>query len=168
MATRALGKMRRKVTPNSNSSPKSELTFETFQKNMGSLGLPTPIPLLMDDIIYEILSATSAMAKSDMDRRETLSSYALVCQTWGRAAQSILFRHVFLQIRPSMLSLLRIISHNTERGKRLAGYIKSATIKLSRDVEMNDPPTLPMMHPRYVNRQSCCHRLLVRCNLLDL
>jgi hypothetical protein len=104
--------------------------------------------LLNDDLVYLILTMTAAMAGSERQRREDLFRYSLVCQVWRRGAQSLLFRHVFIQIRPAMLSLLKIISHNW----RLAGYIKSAEVKLSRALERYDPPSLPMIHPRYVTK----------------
>jgi len=111
-----------------------------------------PDALLNDDLVYLILTVTAAMAGSERQRREELFRYSLVCQVWGRAAQSLLFRHVFLQIRPAMLSLLKVVSHDTERGRRLAGYIKSAEVRLSRALELYDPPSLPMIHPRYVTK----------------
>jgi hypothetical protein len=119
------------------------------RKVVASSGIPEsstvcPEALLNNDIVYLILTVTAAMAPSERQRREDLFRYSLVCQVWGRAAQSLLFRHVFIQIRPAMLSLLKIISHNW----RLAGYIKSAEVRLSRALERYDPPSLPMIHPR--------------------
>lgn len=104
--------------------------------------------LLSDDIVYAILTAASNVIKSDLERRETLFALCLVCRVWSRAAQSLLFRHVFIQIRSSMMALLKVIDHKTERGRRLAGSIQAATIKLSKFPESRDPPSLPMIHPR--------------------
>lgn len=83
-----------------------------------------------DDLVYLILTIASASASTERLRREALFGYSLVCQVWGRAAQSLLFRHVFLQIRPPMLALLKVISHKTERGKRLASYIKVGAVSM--------------------------------------
>ena len=104
--------------------------------------------LLSDDIVYEILTAASSVTKSELDRRETLFALCFVCRVWSRAAQSLLFRHVFLQIRSPMMALLEILDPTTERGRRLARSIRAATIKLSKFPEHKDPPTLPMIHPR--------------------
>ncbi|KAG8759324.1 hypothetical protein FRC14_006164 [Serendipita sp. 396] len=111
--------------------------------------------ILNDDLIYEVLSIASAAAGSDLQRREVLFKYALVCQAWGRAAQSLLFRHVFLQIRSSMMALLAIITQKTERGRRLSRYIRSATIKSSRSTEPFDPVGLPMIHFRHLPALLC-------------
>lgn len=106
--------------------------------------------LLNDDLVYSILTAASNNATTELDRREALFAYCFVCRVWSRAAQSLLFRHVFLQIRSSMMALLKIIDHQTERGRRLAGSIQSATIKLSKQPESADPIGLPMIHARFV------------------
>ncbi|KIM34332.1 hypothetical protein M408DRAFT_94209 [Serendipita vermifera MAFF 305830] len=111
--------------------------------------------LFSDDIVYSILIAATNSATSDLDRRGILFACCHVCHVWSRAAQSLLFRHVFLQIRSSMMALLKIIDHKTERGRRLAGYIQSATIKLSKQPEEFDPPTLPMIHVRHVPALLC-------------
>ncbi|CCA71882.1 hypothetical protein PIIN_05817 [Serendipita indica DSM 11827] len=109
-----------------------------------------PRALLIEDIVYEILCIASADAQTDLQRREVLSKYATICRLWGNVSQSILFRSVFLQIRSSMMALLSIITATTERGQRLARYIKSARIRLSREPEIRDPITLPMIHPRHL------------------
>ena len=107
-----------------------------------------------DDILYHILQHA---VESNLDeplthraQREALYAYALVSHTWSRIAQSLLFRHVFLQIRTAMLAFLEVVNHKTERGRRLASYVKLATIKLSRVRESFDPPSLPMIQPRHL------------------
>jgi len=112
---------------------------------------------LNDDILYHILQ--HAMESSPNEplkplthraQREALYKYALVSRMWSRIAQSLLFRHVFLQIRTAMLAFLEVVDHKTERGRRLASYVRVATIKLSRAREFHDPPLLPMIHPRHL------------------
>ncbi|PVG00748.1 hypothetical protein CPB86DRAFT_170500 [Serendipita vermifera] len=115
----------------------------------------SPPALLSEDIVYLILTTASNSVSFDYERREHLFRYSLVCQIWSRAAQSLLFRHVFLQIRSSTMALLEIINHNTERGRRLAGYIKSAEIRLSKLTEERDPPSLPFIHPRHLPALLC-------------
>ncbi|KIM34333.1 hypothetical protein M408DRAFT_94192 [Serendipita vermifera MAFF 305830] len=111
--------------------------------------------LLSDDIVYATLTVVANSTTSDLDRRDALFAACHVCQVWSRAAQSLLFRHVFLQIRSSMMVLLKIIDRETERGRRLAGYIQSATIKLSKYAEELDPPGLPMIHVRHLPALLC-------------
>jgi hypothetical protein len=138
-----------------NPAPTSQRTTQTGQPKSLPSSAPIqsglkycPPALLNDDIVYLILTAASNSIAFEYQRREDLFRYSLVCQVWSRAAQSLLFRHVFLQIRSSMMALLGIITHSTERGKRLAGYIKSAEIRLSKFPEVQDPPSLPFIHPR--------------------
>jgi hypothetical protein len=156
--TTMFGRVKQNLAAKSSPTSKSEDLLDSTDGNKtngtAEAAKVCPMALHFDDIVYEIITAASAMTKTDVERRESLYSYALVCQTWGRTAQSILFRRVFLQIRPPMLSLLRVITHDTERGRRLAGYIKSASIKLSRYAEYRDPPLLPMIHPRLVKNYS--------------
>ena len=110
--------------------------------------------LLNVDILYHVLQHAVESSPNDplthRAQREALYTYALVSRMWSQTAQSLLFRHVFLQIRPSMLAFLGVIDHKTERGRRLASCVRVATIKLSRSSESSDPPSLPMIHPRHL------------------
>jgi hypothetical protein len=106
-----------------------------------------------DDILYHVLQRALENRNKPLThraQREALYTYALVSRMWARAAQSLLFRHVFLQIRTAMLAFLDVVDHKTERGRRLASYVRVATIKLSRERESSDPPSLPMLHPRHL------------------
>jgi len=110
--------------------------------------------LLNDDILYLVLQhALESNINEPLThraQREALYTYALVSRMWSRIAQSLLFRHIFLQIRTAMLAFLEVVNHKTERGRRLASYVQVATIKLSRSRESFDPPSLPMIHPRHL------------------
>jgi len=110
--------------------------------------------LLNVDILYYVLQHAVESSPNEplthRAQREALYTYALVSRMWSRIAQSLLFRHVFLQIRTAMLAFLGVIDHKTERGRRLASYVRVATIKLSRASESSDPPSLPMIHPRHL------------------
>ena len=110
--------------------------------------------LLNVDILYHVLQHAVESNPNDplthRAQREALYTYALVSRMWSRIAQSLLFRHVFLQIRTAMLAFLGVIDHKTERGRRLASHVRVATIKLSRASESSDPPFLPMIHPRHL------------------
>jgi hypothetical protein len=110
--------------------------------------------LLNDDILYHILQQSMESSPNEplthRAQREALYKYALVSRMWSRIAQSLLFRHLFLQIRTATLAFLEVIDHKTERGRRLASYVRVATIKLSRAKESSDPPSLPMIHPRHL------------------
>lgn len=109
---------------------------------------------LNDDILYHILQHSMESNPDEplthRARREALYNYALVSRMWSRTAQSLLFQHLFLQIRTAMLAFLEVVDHKTERGRRLASYVRVATIKLSRAKESSDPPLLPMIHPRHL------------------
>jgi hypothetical protein len=109
---------------------------------------------LNDDILYYVLQYATESSPHEPSthraQREALYKYALVSRMWSRTAQSLLFRHAFLQIRTAMLALLEVVDHKTERGRRLASYVRVATIKLSRSKESEDPPSLPMIHPRHL------------------
>ena len=109
---------------------------------------------LNDDILYDILQHCMESSPNEplthRAQREALQKYALVSRMWSRIAQSFLFRHLFLQIRTAMLAFLEVVDHKTERGRRLASYVRVATIKLSRARESSDPPLLPMIHPRHL------------------
>ncbi|KAG8835570.1 hypothetical protein FRC17_002490 [Serendipita sp. 399] len=45
--------------------------------------------ILNDDIIYEILTIAAGTTNSDLQRREALSQYALVCQTWDSSGDDV-------------------------------------------------------------------------------
>src|SRR5258706_1322538 len=109
---------------------------------------------LSDDILYHILQHSMESCPNEplthRAQREALYNYALVSRIWSRTAQSLLFQHLFLQIRTAMLAFLEVVDHKTERGRRLASYVRVATIKLSRAKESEDPPLLPMIHPRHL------------------
>lgn len=109
---------------------------------------------LNDDILYHILQDSMESSLNEplthRAQREALYNYALVSRMWSQTAQSLLFRHLFLQIRTAMLAFLEVVDHKTERGRRLASYVRVATIKLSRAKESSDPPLLPMIHPRHL------------------
>ena len=110
--------------------------------------------LFNDDILYHVLQhaveSNRNEALTHRAQREALYTYALVSRIWSRIAQSLLFRHVFLQIRTAMLAFLEVVNHNTQRGRRLASYVQVATIKLSRAKESFDPLSLPMIHTRHL------------------
>src|SRR5258706_3120251 len=110
--------------------------------------------LLNDDILYHILQHSMESSPNDplthRAQREALYNYALVSRMWSWTAQSLLFQHLFLQIRTAMLAFLAVVDHKSERGRRLASYVRVATIKLSRAKESDDPPLLPMIHPRHL------------------
>lgn len=91
---------------------------------LASFGIAMSPPVIIEDVLYQVFQHASQMAPSERVKREELTSYSLVSQDWCHAAQSILFREVFLQIRSSLLAFLRIVSHETPRGKRLASYTK--------------------------------------------
>ena len=106
------------------------------------------------DVLYHILQGSMESNPNEplthRAQREALYNYALVSRMWSQTAQSLLFRHLFLQIRTAMLAFLEVVDHKTERGRRLASYVRVATIKLSRAKESFDPPLLPMIHPRHL------------------
>ena len=110
--------------------------------------------LLNDDILYVIfhcaIASTADRPMTPRMQREELSSFSLVSHMWSWAAQSLLFRSVFLQTRPSLMAFLGAIPTFTERGQKLARCVRSLELKLSRDPELYDPPSFPFIHARHV------------------
>lgn len=111
--------------------------------------------LLNDDILYLIfqcaIASTEERPMTLRMQREELFSFSLVSHMWSSTAQSMLFRSVFLQTRSSLMALLSAIPAFTERGQRLARYVHTLKLKLSRDPEAYDPPSLPLIHTRHVS-----------------
>ena len=110
--------------------------------------------LLNDDILYLIfhcvIESTEERLMTLRMQREELFSFSLVSHLWSGTAQSMLFRSVSLQTRSSLMALLGAIPACTERGQRLARYVHTLKLKLSRDPEAYDPPSLPLIHTRHV------------------
>jgi len=110
--------------------------------------------LLNDDILYLIfqcaIESTEGRPMTLRMQREELFSFSLVSQMWSWTAQSMLFRSVFLQTRSSLMAFLSAIPAFTERGQRLARYVRVLKLKLSREPEAYDPPPLPLIHTRHV------------------
>ena len=110
--------------------------------------------LLNDDTLYLIfqcaIESTEEQPMTLRMQREELFSLSLVSQMWSWTAQSLLFRSVFLQTRSSLMAFLNAIPASTERGRRLARYVRILKLKLSREPEAYDPPPLPLIHTRHV------------------
>lgn len=110
--------------------------------------------LLNDDTLYLIFQCTIESTEEQpmtlRMQREELFSFSLVSQMWSWTAQSLLFRSVFLQTRSSLMAFLNAIPASTERGQRLARYVRVLKLKLSREPEAYDPPPLPLIHTRHV------------------
>jgi hypothetical protein len=112
-------------------------------------------PILNDDILYLIFQSVIEISTGEQPmtlrmQREELFSFSLVSQMWSRIAQSLLFRSVFLQTRSSLMAFLSAIPVSTERGQRLALYVRVLKVKLSKEPEAYDPPPLPLIHTRHV------------------
>lgn len=79
-----------------------------------------------------------------------LLGYVQVNRMWCQAAQKILFRHVFLQIRSTMISFLHTVTPSTSRGRFLASFVRSVTVKLCRLPEIAMHNVISFIHPRHL------------------
>ena len=77
--------------------------------------------------------------------------YTQVNRMWCQAAQRILFRHVFLQIRSTLVSFLRAVTPLTPRGRLLASFVRSVTVKLCRLPEASMHNVIGFIHPRHLS-----------------
>ena len=84
-------------------------------------------------------------------QQAALLVYTQVNRMWCQAAQETLFRHVFLQIRSTLVSLLRAITPQTPRGRLLASFIHTVTIKLCRLPEASMHNVIGFIHPRHLS-----------------
>jgi hypothetical protein len=84
-------------------------------------------------------------------QQAALLVYAQVNRMWCQAAQGILFRHVFLQIRPTLVSFLRSITPQTSRGRLLSSFVRSVTVKLCRLPEASMHNVIGFIHPRHLS-----------------
>jgi len=111
--------------------------------------------LLIDDILHAIfqcaIASTEDRPMTLRMQQEELFSFYLVSHMWSWTAQSLLFRTVFLQTRSSLMAFLSAIPAFTERGQRLSRCVRVLKLKLSREPEAYDPPSLPLIHTRHVH-----------------
>lgn len=84
-------------------------------------------------------------------QQAALLVYAQVNRMWCQAAQRILFRHVFLQIRSTLVSFLRAVTPRTSRGRLLASFVRSVTVKLCRLPEASMHNVIGFIHPRHLS-----------------
>ena len=84
-------------------------------------------------------------------QQAALLVYTQVNRMWCQAAQEILFRHVFLQIRSTLVSLLRAITPRTPRGRLLASFVRTVTVKLCRLPEASMHNVIGFIHPRHLS-----------------
>jgi len=106
------------------------------------------------DVLYYILDYAVACHVGQSLRYQSqqaaLLEYAQVNRIWCQAAQGILFRHVFLQIRQTMISFLHAITQSTPRGQHLASLVRSVTVKLCRVPEISTHNVIAFIHPRHL------------------
>ena len=106
------------------------------------------------DVLYIILDYAVAhdtgLPLGYQSQQRALLVYAQVNRMWCQAAQGLLFRHVFLQIRPTMISFLQAIAPSTSRGRLLASFVRSVTIKLCRLPEISMHNVISFIHPRHL------------------
>ena len=84
-------------------------------------------------------------------QQAALLVFAQVNRLWCQAAQGILFRHVFLQIKSTMISFLHAITPSTSRGRLLASFVRSVTVKLCRLPEASMHNVIGFIHPRHLS-----------------
>lgn len=107
------------------------------------------------DVLYLILDHAVADSAGQplryQSQQAALLEYAQVNHMWCQAAQGILYRHVFLQIRSTMISFLRTITPTTPRGRLLASLVRSVTVKLCRLPEISMRNVIGFIHPRHLS-----------------
>jgi hypothetical protein len=105
--------------------------------------------------VYIILGYAAVYDPGQQHRYQSqqaaLFVYAQVNRLWCQAAQEILFRHVFLQIRSTMVSFLRAVTPSTPQGRRLASFVHAATVKLCRLSEASMHNVIGFIHPRHLS-----------------
>jgi hypothetical protein len=107
------------------------------------------------DVLYLILDYSvgyyAGQRLGYQSQQAALLVYTQVSRLWSQAAQRLLFRHVFLQIRSTMISFLRSITPSTSRGRLLASFVRSVTLKLCRLPEASMHNVMGFIHPRHLS-----------------
>jgi hypothetical protein len=107
------------------------------------------------DVLYLIMDCAVGYNAGQplryQSQQAALLVFTQVNHMWCQAAQRILFRHVFLQIRSTLVSFLRTVTPSTSRGRLLASLVRSVTIKLCRLPEASMRNIIGFIHPRHLS-----------------